>query len=61
MVDDELKMATSSEAIPMPYLVSENDQNIKKDNKVVNKNIKNKNRKRNKGNIVVGIDDAKDV
>lgn len=60
---DELKMTTSSEAIPMPYLVSENNQKVKKDDKViVNKIIKNKTRKRNKGNIIVETDsDNKDV
>lgn len=59
---DELKMASSSETIPMPYLISENDQKIKKDDKLVNKNIKNKSRKRNKGNVVVETDDdTKDV
>lgn len=56
-MEDEPKMATSSEAIPMPYIVPGTDQNIKKDDKVVNKGIKNKNRKRNKGNVVVESND----
>lgn len=50
-MEDEPRMA-SSEAIPMPYFTSETDQNIKKEEKI-NKNVKNKNRKRNKGNIAV--------
>jgi len=50
-------MASSSNAIPMPYLVSEMDHQTKEDEKVVNKGIKNKNRKRNKTNIVVENDD----
>jgi len=50
-------MASSSNAIPMPYLVSEMDQQMKEDEKVVNKGIKNKNRKRNKANIVVENED----
>lgn len=55
-------MAASSDAIPMPYFVSETDQQIKEDEKVVNKGIKNKNRKRNKANIVVeNEDDTKNV
>ncbi|KAL4111775.1 hypothetical protein QTP88_015664 [Uroleucon formosanum] len=54
---DEPKMASSSNAIPMPYLVSEMNQQIKDDEKVINKGIKNKNRKRNKANIVVENDD----
>lgn len=37
----------------MPYFVSETDEKIKKDEKVVIKGVKNKNRKRNKGNIFV--------
>lgn len=55
-------MASSSEAIPMPYFVSEIDRKTKKDEKVINKGLKNKNRKRNKGNLVVeDDDDAKNV
>jgi len=55
-------MASSSDAIPMPYLVSEIDKQIKDDEKVINKGIKNKNRKRNKANIVVeNDDDSKNV
>jgi len=50
-------MAASSDAIPMPYLVSEMDQLIKEDEQVINKGIKNKNRKRNKANIIVENDD----
>lgn len=46
-------MATSSEAIPMPYFGSETNQNIKKDEKIINKGIKNKNRRRNKVTLVV--------
>lgn len=60
-MEDEPKMATSSEAIPMPYIVPETDQNIKKDNKVVNKGTKNKNRKRNKGNVVENDEDTENV
>lgn len=56
-MEEEPIMATSSEAIPMPYHVSEIDKTIKKDEKVVNKSIKNKNRKRNKGNIAIENDD----
>lgn len=56
-MEDEPKMATSSEAIPMAYLESEIDQKVKKDEKVINKSMKNKNRKRNKGNIVTENDD----
>lgn len=56
-MEDELKITTSSEAIPMPYHFSETDQTIKKDENVVNYKIKNKNRKRNKGNIVIENDD----
>lgn len=59
---DEPKMAASSEAIPMPYHDSEVDQKIKKEEKIVNKGIKNKNRKRNKGSIVVeNNSDSKNV
>lgn len=54
---DEPKIRVSSEAIPMPYYVSETDQTIKNDEKVVNYKIKNKNRKRNKGNIAIENDD----
>jgi len=53
-MEDEPKMA-SSEAIPMPYVTFETDQNIKKEEKI-NKNVKNKNRKRNKGNLAVEND-----
>lgn len=60
-MEDEPKMASSFDAIPMPYFVSEIDQNAKKEDKFVNKNIKNKNRKRNKGNLVVENDDTKNV
>lgn len=60
-MEDEPKMASSFDAIPMPYLVSEIDQNVKKEDKFVNKNTKNKNRKRNKGNVVVENDDTKNV
>lgn len=59
-MEDEPKMASSFDAIPMPYLVSEIDQNVKKEDKFVNKNTKNKNRKRNKGNVVEN-DDTKNV
>jgi len=54
-------MAASSDAIPMPYLVTEMDQQMKEDEKMVNKGIKNKNRKRNKANIVENYDDTKNV
>lgn len=55
-------MTSSCEAIPMTYFVSEIDQKSKKDEKVVNKGLKNKNRKRNKGNLIVkDDDDAKNV
>jgi len=50
-------MAASTDAIPMPYLISEVDQQIKGNEKVINKGIKNKNRKRNKANIFVENDD----
>lgn len=60
-MEDEPNMATSSEAIPMPYLVPEIDQKVKKDEKVLNKSIKNKNRKRNKGNIVTENNDPTNV
>lgn len=53
---NEPKMAASSEPIPMPYLVSDTERKLKNDDKVVNKSIKNKNRKRNKGNLVVEND-----
>lgn len=46
-------MAASSEAIPMPYFVSETNQKIKNDEKVINKGVKHKNRRRNKGSVVV--------
>lgn len=58
-MEEEPKMATSS-AIPMPYIVSETDETYKKDEKVVNKNVKHKNRKRNKGNLVIENDDDDD-
>lgn len=48
-MEDEPRMA-SSEAIPMPYFTSDSDQNIKKEEKLINKNVKNKNRKRTKAN-----------
>jgi len=48
-------MAASSDAIPMPYSVSETDQQMK-DEKIVNKGIKNKNRKRNKANTIIESD-----
>lgn len=55
-------MASSFDAIPMPYFISETDQQIKEEEKVVNKTIKNKNRKRNKANIVVeNVDETKNV
>lgn len=56
-MEDEPKMASSFDAIPMPYVVSEIDQNVKKEDKFVNKNMKTKSRKRNKGNVVVENDD----
>lgn len=62
-MEEEPKMASSS-AIPMPYILSETDQTNIKDEKVVNKNIKHKNRKRNKGNLSVengDDDDPKNV
>lgn len=58
---NEPRMTIPSEAIPMPYLVSETDRKVKNDDKVVNKNVKNKNRKRNKGNIVIENEDPNDV
>lgn len=54
-------MAASSEAIPMPYFAFETNQKIKKDEKVINKGVKNKNRKRNKGTVVFDDEDNKDV
>lgn len=60
-MNNEAKMATSSEAIPMPYLVSETSQKTKKDEKVLNKSMKNKNRKRNKGNIIAEHDETQNV
>lgn len=52
----------SSEAIPMPYFAHETNQKIKKDEKVINKGVKNKNRKRNKGTLVFENDENnKDV
>lgn len=44
-------MAASSDAIPMPYSVFETNQQMK-DEKIVNKGIKNKNRKRNNANTI---------
>ncbi|VVC32394.1 Hypothetical protein CINCED_3A025206 [Cinara cedri] len=60
--EDESKMAASSEAIPMPYFVSEGNQKIKNDEKIINKGVKNKNRKRNKNTVVVeNNEDSKNV
>lgn len=58
---DKSKIAVSSEAMPMPYLASEIDRKVKNNDKVVNKSTKNKNRKRNKGNIAIENDDTNDM
>lgn len=56
-MESEPRKAASSEAIPMPYHVSDTDKKIKKEEKIVNKSIKNKIRKRNKGSLAVENDD----
>ncbi|XP_050543387.1 erythroid differentiation-related factor 1 isoform X2 [Daktulosphaira vitifoliae] len=61
VMNDEPFMAGTSDAIPMPYNSTTIENKPKKEDKVISKTSKNKNRKRNKGNSILNNDDDIDT